>query len=159
MTTIHSILDDLTRAATDARDKGDKFERLMAAYLRTEPLYHDQFSEVWLWSDWPGREGRPDTGIDIVAQERTGGMCAVQCKFYDPTHTLQRSDIDSFLAASSRAPFTSRMLITTTDKWSKHAEEVLNGQHPPTARLRVRDLDDSTRPPGATKCSAIFKAV
>ena len=87
MTTIHGILDDLARAATDARDKGDKFERLMAAYLRTEPLYQDQFSDVWLWSDWPGREGRPDTGIDIVAQERTGGVCAIQCKFYDPSHT------------------------------------------------------------------------
>ncbi len=144
MTTIHAILDDLARVATDARDKGDKFERLVAAYLRTEPLYLDQFSEVWLWSDWPGREGRPDTGIDIVAQERTGGVCAIQCKFYDPSHTMVRNDIDSFLAASSRSPFTSRMLVTTTDKWSKNAEEVLSGQHPPTARLRVRDLDDST---------------
>ena len=37
MTTIHAILDDLARTATDARDKGDKFERLMAAYLRTDP--------------------------------------------------------------------------------------------------------------------------
>ncbi|MDA8119537.1 MAG: DEAD/DEAH box helicase family protein [Gammaproteobacteria bacterium] len=144
MTTIHTILDDLARAATDARDKGDKFERLMAAYLRTEPLYQDQFSDVWLWSDWPGREGRPDTGIDLVAQERTGGVCAIQCKFYDPSHTMRRDDIDSFLAASSRQPFTSRMLVTTTDKWNKNAEEVLDSQQPPVIRLRVRDLDDST---------------
>ena len=81
MTTIHTILDDLARIATDARDKGDKFERLMAAYLRTDPLYKDQYSDVWLWADWPGREGRPDTGIDLVAQERdTNGFCAIQCK-------------------------------------------------------------------------------
>ena len=144
MTTIHDILDDLARAATDARDKGDKFERLMAAYLRTEPLYQDQFSEVWLWSDWPGREGRPDTGIDLVAQERTGGVCAIQCKFYDPSHAMRRDDIDSFLAASGRQPFTSRMLVTTTDKWNKNAEDVLDSQQPPVIRLRVRDLDDST---------------
>lgn len=38
MTTIHAILDNLARRGTDARDKGDKFERLMAAYLRTVPL-------------------------------------------------------------------------------------------------------------------------
>jgi predicted helicase len=44
MTTIHAILDDLARAATDTRDKGDKFERLMAAYLRIEPRYHGQLS-------------------------------------------------------------------------------------------------------------------
>ena len=144
MTTIHDILDDLARAATDARDKGDKFERLMAAYLRTEPLYQDQFSDVWLWSDWPGREGRPDTGIDLVARERdTNGFCAIQCKFYHPTHTLQRSDIDSFFTASGKAPFTSRLLISTTDKWSKHAEEALEAQQIPVTRLRVQDLDDS----------------
>ncbi len=144
MTTIHTILDDLARAATDARDKGDKFERLMAAYLRTEPQYQNQFSEVWLWSDWPGREGRPDTGVDIVAQERTGGVCAIQCKFYDPSHTMRRDDIDSFLAVSGRHPFTSRMLMTTTDKWNKNTEEVLDSQQPPVFRLRVRDLDNST---------------
>ncbi len=144
MTTIHSILDDLARTATDARDKGDKFERLMAAYLRTEPLYQDQFSDVWLWSDWPGREGRPDTGIDLVAQERdTNGFCAIQCKFYSSTHTLQRADIDSFFTASGKAPFTSRLLISTTDKWSKHAEEALEAQQTPVTRLRVQDLDDS----------------
>lgn len=44
MTTIHAILDDLARTATDARDKGDKFERLMAAYLRTDPPYKDRCS-------------------------------------------------------------------------------------------------------------------
>ena len=144
MTTIHAILDDLARTATDARDKGDKFERLMAAYLRTDPLYKDQYSDVWLWADWPGRDGRPDTGIDLVAQERdTGGFCAIQCKFYDPAHTLQRSDIDSFFTASGKAPFTSRLLISTTDKWSRHAEEALEAQQIPVARLRVQDLDDS----------------
>ena len=144
MTTIHAILDDLARTATDARDKGDKFERLMAAYLRTDPLYKDQYSDVWLWADWPGRDGRPDTGIDLVAQERdTGGFCAIQCKFYDPAHTLQRADIDSFFTASGKAPFTSRLLISTTDKWSRHAEEALEAQQIPVARLRVQDLDDS----------------
>ena len=40
MTTIHTILDDLARTATDARDKGDRFERLMAAHLRTNHSGH-----------------------------------------------------------------------------------------------------------------------
>jgi predicted helicase len=42
----------------------------MAAYLRTDATWSDRFSDVWLWSGWPGRHGKPDTGIDLVARER-----------------------------------------------------------------------------------------
>ena len=35
------------------------------------------------------------------------------------------------------------MLVSTTDKWSKHAEEALENQHLPVSRLRVQDLADS----------------
>jgi len=50
---------------------------------------------VWLWQDWPGRASKVDTGIDLVAEEReTGGLTAIQCKFYDASHTLQKSDVD-----------------------------------------------------------------
>lgn len=65
VTTIDEVLADLWAVATDERDKGDRFERLMVAYLKTDPIYVDRFSEVWRWTDWPGREGRPDTGIDL----------------------------------------------------------------------------------------------
>jgi predicted helicase len=54
-----------------------------------------------MWSEWPGRGKRPDTGIDIVAEEREGGgICAIQCKFYAPQHRLEKSDLDSFFATS-----------------------------------------------------------
>jgi predicted helicase len=144
LTSIHEILAELRSSSTDERDKGDKFERLMAAYLRTDPLYADRYTNVWLWSDWPGREGKPDTGIDLVAEERDGGcLCAIQCKFYDPTHSLQKADLDSFFTASGKAGFTSRMVISTTDDWGKNAEEALENQQIPVTRLRVQDLDSS----------------
>ncbi len=142
-TTINDVLGELRFAATDERDKGDRFERLMVAYLRTDPLYVDRFAEVWRWTDWPGRDGKPDTGIDLVAEERTGGLCAIQCKCYDPDHTLQKVDIDSFFTASGKHGFTSRMVISTTDHWSKNAEDALEGQQIPVSRLRVQDLDSS----------------
>lgn len=107
-------------------------------------MYQDKFSDVWLWSEWPNRGNQPDTGIDIVAKERyTGEYCAIQCKFFDPAHSLQKADIDSFFTASGKAPFTSRMIISTTDRWSNHAEEALNNQHIPVTRIRVQDLADS----------------
>ena len=37
------------------RNKGDRFERLMLAYLRTDPKYTTDFAHVWLWQDFPGR--------------------------------------------------------------------------------------------------------
>ena len=40
-TTIHSILEEFRSAATSNRDLGDKFERLLATYLVTDPLYQD----------------------------------------------------------------------------------------------------------------------
>ncbi len=48
-------------------------------------------SKVWLWSEWPGRCGRPDTGIDLVAEDADGGgLTAIQCKFYLPDHQVSR---------------------------------------------------------------------
>lgn len=143
-TTIHQILEELASTATDNRDKGDKFERLIKAYLTTDPLYVARFSDVWLWTDWPDRKGKSDTGIDLVAKERdTGALVAIQCKFYAPSYPLQKGDIDSFFTASGKAPFVSRLLISTTDHWSKHAEDALDAQQIPVTRIRVQDLDES----------------
>jgi predicted helicase len=144
MKTIHDILIELAQAAISSRDKGDKFERLMEGYLKTDPLYTARFSDVWLWSDWPDRDNKTDTGIDLVAKEReTGELCAIQCKFFDVVHDLQKSDIDSFFTASGKKPFTSRIIISTSDRWSKNAEDALAEQHIPVIRIRVQDLDES----------------
>lgn len=144
MTTIHDILAEFRDAAASNRDMGDKFERLFANYLVTEPYYRDRFSDVWMWSEWPGRGNKPDTGIDLVAQERDGsGVCALQCKFYAPEHRLEKSDLDSFFATSGKAPFTSRIVVSTTDNWSKHADDLLDDTRVPCVRIRLQDLENS----------------
>jgi len=141
---IHNILEYFREEAANNRDLGDKFERLIVSYLKKDPLYAELYSDVWLWSEWPLRGNKPDTGIDIVAQERaTGDYCAIQCKFFDPSHPLQKADIDSFFTASGKGPFKKRLIISTTDKWSKHAENACCDQQIPVSRLRVQDLDQS----------------
>ena len=35
------------------RDKGERFERLMQAFLKTAPLYAGIFEHVWLWANFP----------------------------------------------------------------------------------------------------------
>ncbi|MBM7088747.1 DEAD/DEAH box helicase [Streptomyces sp. S12] len=117
----------------------------MVQYLSTDPQWTEQFTRVWMWADWPGAEqDKRDTGIDLVAQDReTGGFCAIQCKFYEPHHTVRKEDIDSFFTASGKGAFTRRMIISTTDKWSGHAEEALDDQQIPVTRIGLADIADS----------------
>jgi predicted helicase len=150
-TTLESILAYYREAAQSNRDLGDSFERLVAKYLLTDPQYADRLSDVWLWSEWPDR-WNVDVGIDLVARERsTGEYWAIQCKFFDPATYLQKVDIDSFFTASGKKfgtkdgqrQFSHRLIISTTDKWSKHAEEALADQVMPVSRLWFKDLANS----------------
>ncbi|WP_024366823.1 DEAD/DEAH box helicase [Arthrobacter sp. TB 26] len=143
--TFEQLLDRLYFSAKNERDKGTKFERLFKRYLQLEPKYSDQFSDVWLWDEWPDRKGQVDTGIDLVAKDRyTGELTAIQCKFYDPQRTLDKKQIDSFFTAAGKVDFSYGLVVSTTDKWSKHAETALEGQSKPMTRLRLQDLADST---------------
>lgn len=148
---IHEILDELRSIAYDERDKGGRFEKLMQAYLKTEPQYYELYDEVWLWGEYPHRNGRTDTGIDLVARARaTGEHTAIQCKFFDPSTHVTKPMLDSFLSASGKftvdyiPEFTARLVISTSDSWGKNAEEAVESQNPPVSRLRVQDLDDSS---------------
>lgn len=144
MVTIHQLLEDLRATALDERDKGDRFERLIHSYLRTDPEWTAKFSDVWLWSDWPGRGGRPDTGIDLVAKRRdTDGLAAIQCKFYTAEATVSKGDIDSFLSASGRAEFTERYIFDTAKAWSNNADDTLHGLAVPVQRIDINYLDDA----------------
>lgn len=144
MTSIHDLLAEYSAIARDTREKGLLLERLTRTFLLTDPKWTARFDEVWLWQDWPDRNGKPDTGIDLVARERHGGgYCAIQCKFYAPAHTILKSDLDSFFTASGKHPFTSRIVVSTSTKWSKHAEDALTDQQIITARIGVDDFDQS----------------
>lgn len=140
---ITSLLEEIRQSSTSEKDKGDKFEKLMLAFFRTEPTYKAQFKNVWLWSDWPGNKRLPDTGIDLVAENIDGGYTAIQCKNYAPTTTLEKSDIDSFFTESGKAPFTHRIIVSTTSLWSVHAENSLKGQDKPVRRIGVEALSNS----------------
>ena len=126
------------------RERGDCFEKIAKTFFRQDPHYKDFFAKVWRWNEWPDRDGQ-DTGIDLVAQERgSGNLWAIQCKFYEPHHYLQKTDIDSFLSDSGKSfgksgkkHFSRRLIISTTDKWSSHAEKAIIGQVIPCQRIGV----------------------
>ncbi|SHE94159.1 Predicted helicase [Ferrithrix thermotolerans DSM 19514] len=138
------LLEKLTLLSANSTQQGNAFERLMRAYLQTDPLYASRFEKVFSWMEWPDRPaGERDTGIDLVGIERDGGVCAIQCKFIPAGQSVSKPAIDSFLSASSREPFTSRLIIATTDHWNPNATNTLKDQRPPVQRLGLSNLLDS----------------
>ena len=115
----------------------------MIAYLQNEPLYKEQYAQVLPYAAWVeryreklGLPDKTDAGIDLVAITHTGEFHAVQCKNFSAQHSVQKSDIDSFFTASGKTHFSYRLIITTTDKWSKHAENALTDSSRPLPKSR-----------------------
>ena len=135
-------LDHIRSIADSEAHKGRLFERLMKKYFGEDPVYKERFSQVWLWSEWasiqPGFDA--DTGIDLVAEEREGGYCAIQCKCYAPGTRISKPHLDSFIAASARDPFTARIMVDTGDEWGPNARKTIESLKPACAVLRFGDL-------------------
>ncbi|GAB88168.1 DEAD/DEAH box helicase [Gordonia rhizosphera] len=143
MGSIHQVIEAFRQAPSNS-ERGTKFEKLMVRYFELDPTMSQQYDQVWRWIDWPDRAGKPDTGIDLVARTRdTGALTAIQCKFYEPTTTLAKDDIDSFFTASGKKPFTNRIIISTTDKWGRNAEDALDGQTIPVQRIGMAEIAES----------------
>ena len=142
---VAEVLEQLRATSTSSSDQGTKFERLMEAFLRTDPMYAEQFSEVYAWKEWPGNGGKHDTGIDLVAVDAlTGENVAIQCKFYAEQRHVSKRDIDTFLSASGTTDFAQRIIIDTTSDWGPNAEATLQKQAIPVRRIGLSDLANST---------------
>lgn len=146
MSALSSLLNTYRSASVTEREKGTYFEELICAYLRNEATYRDLYDKVWMYGDWAkeqGLDGR-DTGIDLVARTQgTGEFHAIQCKLFAEGYRVQKRDIDSFFTASGKAPFSHRIIVTTTNNWSEHAEDALQGQQPPVSKIDLQALEES----------------
>lgn len=149
--TIYDILEQYRNLAQDKLHKGKLFERMIAQFLRVDPQYANTLEKVWMWNEWPYRWQEENTGIDLVAVEKnTGNFWAIQCKFYESDTPLKKEDISSFLADSGKVfqvegkerTFSYRLIVSTTDKWGRNAEEVTNDQSIPVGTLYINELAD-----------------
>jgi len=146
MSPLTTLLHEYRTAAVTEREKGTYFEELVLAYLRNEPCYRDLYDDVATYADWAAAQGvdKRDVGIDLVATTRgSGEVHAIQCKFYADNYRLQKSDIDSFFTASSKKPFAKRIIVTTNNQWTEHAEEALRDQRPPVTKIDRYALENS----------------
>ena len=88
-----------------------RFERMFRAALLNHPgEFRDRSAHVWMWDDWPGRDG-PDTGIDLVAEDRDGNEWAIQSKNSFKT-TINTTKVNGFLGTA--AGFHSRLFVSTS---------------------------------------------
>lgn len=151
MSKFSEVLDQLRENQPKAK-YGIAFEKLMVNYFRTDPTLKNEFDEVARWTDWRYNGGKTDTGIDLVAHRiEDDSWTAIQCKFYKPTTRIDKSNLDSFFEASGRSfdtekgpeHFKNRLIISTTDLWSSHAEEALANQLIATNRIGMASIAES----------------
>ena len=146
MSPLSNLLKTFRKNSRTNREHGTYFEELIIQYFKNEPIYKDLYNEVLTYADWAEQQelDRSDAGIDLVAKTQgTNEYHAIQCKFYEADHKIQKSDIDSFFTASGKKPFTHRIIVTTTNNWSNHAEDALQNQQPPVTKIDLNDLENS----------------
>ncbi len=152
MSNFEKVINHYRKQSFSEADKGNRFERLMQAMLRTIPPYCNELQQVWLWSEFPYRLSisAHDSGIDIVAQTNDGNYWAIQCKCYLADAKIDKGDVDTFLTTSSRSFkddegkqhfFSFRLWIDTTDGgFTSHAAESFIGQAIPASVLHLAEL-------------------
>ena len=84
-----------------------------------------------------------DIGIDLVAKERHGGYCAIQCKCYAENTRISKPAIDSFIAASASERFTSRLIVDTGGEWGPNALRTIDPIKDKLRIIRYSDLESS----------------
>lgn len=140
--TFGDVYDLLCERYPDPRERGRQFEPLVQKVLSTDKQYRDRYTRVWLWGEWPGRDG-PDNWCDLVAEREDGGLTAFQCKCYDPSSKLYQQHLDSFLGRDD-ARFDELYVVSTTPNWSPNLLRKLSNRRTPVQRLDLFGLEATT---------------
>lgn len=148
MSSLQKALSTIREKANNDTELGSAFERLSKVFLENDATQTQQYSQVWHYSDWAKAQvgyNTKDIGIDLVAKLRDeDGYCAIQCKFYQSTHTISKADLDSFISASASANFTRLMLIdTSTQPIGKNAQSVFENLTQEYIRIQLSELEES----------------
>jgi predicted helicase len=123
-----SVLKKIRDESENTAELGTRFENLMKDYFETDKLYRNRFVKVWKWMEWPDREG-PDIGIDLVAKEKDGSLCAIQCKCYADDATLAEKQITNFIADAEAEKIKNKILAYTGATLTPHANRILKKTH------------------------------
>ncbi len=142
-TPLDTILKEARSIASSPKDIGDRYERLCKGALSElrQPDGTKRFDNVWLWDEWPERNG-PDRGIDLVAEWSSaegGGLAAVQCKCHGEGSSLTTRELDSFLTESSKRMYRNRVLMHTKTSLPLSCRNRLRDQEKPCAVWNIEE--------------------
>ena len=140
MATFSQLFENLCQQYSIPQERGAPFERTCKWYLRSDPKYRKVISHVWLFKEWPQNWG-PDRGIDLVAETFDKKLWAIQAKAYEPSHTITKRDVDTFLSESARPCFDHRLVIATTDKVARSARQVMEAAEKSVGCCLLSDLE------------------
>src|SRR5699024_6296556 len=85
-----------------------------------------------------------DTGVDLVAKKaKTGDLVAIQCKYYSKDTKIRKEHIDSFLNEVGKSYYSEGLIVTTTDQWTKNADEALSNRDKTIMRISLSQLKES----------------
>ena len=150
---LKDILNEIQEKVDSKREKGEKFEKLMKNWFLTTKLYADDIKKIWLWNEFPYKNqfGGSDSGIDLVIYNEEDEFVAIQCKFYSLNAEISKSDVDTFISTSAKLfevdgkkkKFLGRVFVSTTNKWSKKANDLIQNQEIPLIRLSLNELENS----------------
>lgn len=144
---LSELLETFRAASTNEREKGDYFERLVRVFLTNDDIQKQFYSAVVPFAEWAKEHGwsNADTGIDLVATLADGsGYAAIQCKFYAPSHVIQKPDINSFISAASNDLFKRLIIADTTQKdFGRNTNETLDKLSKDWNRIGISELEAS----------------
>lgn len=147
---IRTFLNDAAIHAKTNYDRGKLFEEVVKIYFENDKTQQLEYDKVWKYSDWASKyrldQSTQDIGIDLVAElrKKSGKFCAIQCKFYAETTTIQKKHVDSFVSASAGSEFARRILFDTTEgDLGKNAQSILDNT-PDFFRFSFQELDQSS---------------
>ncbi|WP_205601749.1 type ISP restriction/modification enzyme [Virgibacillus sp. Bac332] len=141
-----SLVKEIDAEYRTQRDRGTLFELLIKNYLVNEPMYERLFDDVWMLSEVPSEYNIPkaDTGVDLVAKKaKTNELVAIQCKYYSKDTKIRKEHIDSFLNEVGKSYYSEGLIVTTTDQWTKNADEALSNRDKTIMRISLSQLKES----------------
>jgi predicted helicase len=65
---VHEVIEAFRKAPSN-RERGTRFEELMVKYFKLDPLLAQKYSDIWMWQDWPCRQGMDRIGFGGQAVE------------------------------------------------------------------------------------------
>ena len=147
------VLEKIRTESQSTAELGARFEKIIKDFLQTDSHYRNRFSKVYLWMEWPKRDG-PDTGIDLIAIQHNEELCAIQCKCYGDDGNLEMKEMGKFIAKAAGLKIKHRILVYTGNTITPNAKRVLKQndcQIITQDHLRESSIDWSRFPKLSTK--------